>query len=168
LRCGTPPLLDNSADDAFLALRDSNDVEVWKWASSELPTSHPVTGDTVFHLLCRTDKLMTEQKLAVLGDLKAHYRNPLVPNYRNEVCIDLTKDTELKKVLGEYMCWQPHKLVMEWFGPCFRRRAWTLLLVCYRMKKEHPKALDGLNKDMRHLLVKHLSRVEYLYVPYKQ
>ncbi len=51
---------------------------------------------------------------------------------------------------------------MEWFGPYFQSRAFALLLVCQRLRREHPKRLAELNKDMRHLLVMHLSTVEYI------
>ena len=40
-----------------------------------------------------------------------------------------------------------------------------MLLVCQRLKRDHPKLLAGLNRDMRHLLVLYLSRVECIYVP---
>jgi hypothetical protein len=53
---------------------------------------------------------------------------------------------------------------MEWFGPFFQRRVWALLLVCYRLKREHSKRLDGLNRDMGHLLVRYVSKVEHIYV----
>jgi hypothetical protein len=163
-RSGERFKLDNTEEnDEFLALQQSSDVELWKWASREqLMQRHPLTGDTTFHLLCRTNKLTTEQKLAVLADLRAHRRNPLTPNYRNELCTALTNDAEVKKALEEYMGWRPKWWVTEWFGPCFRERARTLLLVCCRMKAEHPKRM---NKDIRHLLVKYLSKVEHIYVP---
>jgi hypothetical protein len=56
---------------------------------------------------------------------------------------------------------------MHWFGPLFQQRVFALLLVCYRFKAQHPKLLAGLNRDIRHLLVKYASRVEYIYVPSK-
>jgi hypothetical protein len=167
LRNGRRLCVDQSEDDVFGALQCFSSVELWKWASSELPHQHPLSGDTVFHLLCRTDKLTREQKLAVLADLRRHHRNPLTPNYRNELCVELTNDAELKKALQSYMCWQPHRLVMEWFGPFFQQRAFALLLVCKRLKSQHPKRLAGLNRDIRHLLVKYASRVEHIYVPSK-
>jgi hypothetical protein len=167
LRNGMPLFLNNSPErDALRALTRSGNAELWKWASSEPQMQqHPITGDTVFHLLCLADKLTVEQKLVVLADLKKHYRNPLTPNYRNELCITLAREPEVKKALQEYACWQPHWLSMEWFGPLFQQRAFALLLVCYRIKREHPKALEGLNRDIRHLLVKYASRVECIYVP---
>jgi hypothetical protein len=169
LRNGLPILMDDSDDDAFRALLLSDDAELWKWASSEPQMQqHPVTGDTVFHLLCRCDALDVQGKLNVLTDLKKHYRNPLTPNYRNELCVQLAREPELKKALQEYACWQPHCLAMEWFGPLFRKRVFALLLVCYRLKAKHPKLLAGLNRDIRHFLVKYASRVEYIYVPSKQ
>jgi hypothetical protein len=163
LRNGRRQRVDQSEGDVFGALQSSKSVSLWKWASSELPHQHPLTGDTVFDLLCRTDSLTTEQKLAVLTDLRRHRHNPLTPNYGNELCVELTNDPELKKALQSYMCWQPERLVMEWFGPFFQRRAWALLLVCKRLKSEHPKRLAGLNRDIRHLLVKYASRVEHIY-----
>jgi ankyrin repeat protein len=169
LRNGRPILLDDSENDAFRVLLRSKDAGLWKWASSEPQMQqHPITGDTVFHLLCRSEALTIKQKLIVLADLKLHYRNPLVPNYRNELCVTLAREPELKKALQEYACWQPHRLATEWFGPLFQKRAFALLLVCYRLKAQHPKLLAGLNRDIRHLLVKYASRVEYIYVPSKQ
>src|SRR5688500_7899342 len=83
LRNGLPLLLDGSANDAFRALQGSGDEKLWKWASSEPQMQqHPITGDTVFHLLCGSESFASEQKLAVLEDFKLHCRNPLVPNYR--------------------------------------------------------------------------------------
>ncbi len=166
LRLGLPLPLDNSSHDVFLALERSSDVQLWKWASSEQHMQrHPITGDTVFHLLCRSGALNLQGKLEVLADLKAHYRNPLTPNYRNELCIDLTANDVLRNELRAYMCWQPLKLVMEWFGPGFRPRAWALLLVCHRLKCEHPRRLAGLDRAMCHLLVTYLTKIEHIYVP---
>jgi hypothetical protein len=169
LRNGKSLLLDDSENDVFRSMLRSNDVELWKRASSEpLMQQHPITGDTLFHLLCRTEALDLAGKLVVLKDLKKHYRNPLVPNYRNEMCLDLAKEPELKKALQEYACWQPHWLAVEWFGPLFQKRAMALLLVCYRHKRDYPKLLVGLNRDIRHLLVRYASRLEHIYVPSKQ
>jgi ankyrin repeat protein len=73
LRNGMPLLLDGSGDDAFPALVRSNDAELWKWASSEPQMQqHPISGDTIFHLLCRSEALTIEQKLVVLADLRLH------------------------------------------------------------------------------------------------
>jgi ankyrin repeat protein len=167
LRNGKPLLLDESDDDAFGALLTSSDAALWKWASSEPQMQqHPITGDTIFHLLCETEALDVQAKLVVLKDLKRRYRNPLVPNRFNGLCVALAREPELKKALQEYACWQPQRRVMEWFGPLFQKRAWTVLLVCYRLKAPDPKKLAGLNRDIRHLLVKYASRVEYIYVPF--
>jgi ankyrin repeat protein len=167
LRNGRALKLDGSADDPFDALDGSECAALWRWALSELPPQHPVTGDTLFHVLCRSHALSAADKLVVLGDLRERHRNPLTPNYRNQLCTELTEDRELKAALASYMCWQPERRVMDWFGPFFQRRAWALLLVCHRLKRQHPKRLAGLNRDIRHLLVKHASRMEYLYVPAK-
>jgi hypothetical protein len=168
LRNGKPLLLDWAEHDVFPALLMSKDAKLWKWASSEPQMQqHPITGDTLFHLLFQSDALAVSDKLAVLADLKLHYCNPLVPNYLNELCVGLAREPELKKALQEYACWQPHRLAMEWFGPLLQKRAFALLLVCYRLKSKRPKLLAGLNRDIRHLLIKYASRVEYIYVPSK-
>ncbi len=112
-------------------------MRLWKWASSEpLLQQNQRTGDTFFHLLCGATKLTTEQKLEVLADLKRHYRNPLQPNWKGKLCIDVTDDVKLKKELRKYMQWRPNRLVMEWYGPLFQQRAFTLLLVCYRLQRD--------------------------------
>jgi hypothetical protein len=66
LRAGTPCLLDDSEDDALRSMLRSNDAKLWKWASSEPQMQqHPITGETIFHLLCRTEALDVQAKLAV-------------------------------------------------------------------------------------------------------
>jgi hypothetical protein len=74
-----PLRLDNSEErDAFRALTRSGDEQLWKWTSREPQMQqHPITGDTIFHLLCRTEALDVATKVAGLADLKLHYRNPL-------------------------------------------------------------------------------------------
>ncbi len=144
-------------------------VELWKWASSEpLMQQNPATGDTFFHLLCKTSQLTLLQKLDVLADLKRHHRNPLQPNWKGELCIDVATDEALKAELRQYMQWQPNRLVTEWFGPLFQQRAFTMLLVMKRLQKQYPKRGVTLNKDLRLLLVRYLSRVEHIYVHEKR
>jgi hypothetical protein len=89
-----------SVYDAFRVVLRSKSTELWKWASSE---PQMITGDTMFHLLCRTEALDVAGKLAVVRDLKSRYRNPLVPNYRNELCIQLAEESELKGNSGVRM-----------------------------------------------------------------
>ncbi len=154
-------LLDGSAGDVFNVLSESNDPKLWILASSEpCFQQHPTTGDTVLHLLSRTDKLSTEQKMEVFAALKKDFRNPLIPNFQNKRAIDLTSDSTLKVELAKYMDWQPNRWVMKWYGPVFRKRAFALLLVL----KRYPRAYV---KDIRHLLVKYLAKVEHIYVPSK-
>jgi hypothetical protein len=58
LRGSSGLLLDNSDVDAFRTLVQCPDTELWKWAWSEPQMQqHPITGDTMFHLLCRTEAL---------------------------------------------------------------------------------------------------------------
>ncbi len=161
LRNGEKQRFDRSDEDIFNVLSESNDPELWILASSEpCFQQHPKTGDTVLHLLSRTDKLNSGQKMEVFAALKKDYRNPLIPNFQNKRAIDLTNDTALKVELAKYMDLQPNRWVMKWYGPVFRKRAFTLLLVL----KRYPRAYL---KDIRHLLVKYLAKVEHIYVPSK-
>ena len=161
LRNGKKLVLDGSANDVFNVLCESDDPKLWILASREpCFQQHPNRGDTVLHLLCRTDQLSSEEKMEVLAALKKDYRNPLIPNFKNKRAIDLTSDPALKVELAKYMEWQPHRSVMHWYGPLFRERAFALLLVL----KRYPRAYV---KDVRHLLVKYLAKVEHIYVQSK-
>ncbi len=159
--CLWASLRNGKNDDIFNVLSESNDPKLWILASSEpCFQQHPNTRDTVLHLLSRTKKLSFEQKIEVFAALKKDYRNPLIPNFQNKRAIDLTNDTALKVELAKYMEWQPNRWVMKWYGPLFRERAFALLLVL----KRYPRAYV---KDVRHLLVKYLAKVEHIYVPSK-
>ncbi len=161
LRNGKKLCFDGSGRDVFNVLSQSNDPKLWILASSEpCFQQHPMTGDTLLHLLSRNDKLNSEQKMEVFAALKKDYRNPLIPNFQNKRAIDLTSDSALKVELAKYMDWQPNRWVMKWYGPVFRKRAFALLLVL----KRYPRAYV---KDVRHLLVKYLAKVEHIYVPSK-
>ncbi len=161
LRNGRRLHFDGSARDVFNQLSKSRDDDLWIWASREpCFQQHPTTGDTVLHLLARTDKLSSDQKMKVFAALKEDFRNPLIPNFQNERAIDLTSDPVLKAELAKYMEWQPNRWAMHWFGPLFRKRAFALLLVL----KRYPRAYV---KDIRHLLVKYVARAEHIYVPSK-
>ncbi len=159
LRNGKKQLFDGSANDVFNVLSQWSEPKLWILASREpCIQQHPNTGDTVLHLLSRTDKLSSKQRMEVLAALKNDFRNPLIPNFNNKRAIDLTSDPALKVELAKYMEWQPHRSVMHWYGPLFRERAFALLLVL----KRYPRAYV---KDIRLLLVKYLAKVEHIYVP---
>jgi hypothetical protein len=135
LRNGVPLCFDESEDDVFNALSRSNSVNLWIWASCEPEMQrHPKTGDTVLHLLCRTESLNTEEKMTVLSALKKDFRNPLIPNFRNKRAIDLTNDPILKADLNTYMQFKPKRRVMKWFGPLFQQRVFAFLLVLKRLE----------------------------------
>ncbi len=161
LRNGRRLHFDGSVKDVFNQLSQSRQEDLWIWASREpCFQQHPTTGDTVLHLLARTDNLSSDEKMKVFAALKKDFRNPLIPNFQNERAIDLTSDPVLKAELAKYMEWQPNRWAMHWFGPLFRKRAFALLLVL----KRYPRAYV---KDIRHLLVKYLARAEHIYVPSK-
>jgi ankyrin repeat protein len=66
LRIG-PLLFDESRRDVFNALARCKQVKLWILASREPDMQrHPKTGETVLHLLARSDALTTEQKLECL------------------------------------------------------------------------------------------------------
>jgi hypothetical protein len=153
-------LLDESRNDVFNALGNCKQVKLWIWASREPGfQQHPKTGETVLHLLARSDALTTEQKLEVLAELKKDFRNPLIPNFKNQRAVDLTSDPLLKAELLKYMEFQANRWVMHWYGPLFRQRVFTMLLVLKRLNVGY--------KDIRKLLAKYMSKVEHIYVPQK-
>jgi hypothetical protein len=158
-RNGLPLCFDQSETDVFNALAKSNNVELWIACSYEPGfQQHPKTGDTVLHLLCRTDSLRLEDKMVVLTTLKRDFRNPLIPNFRNQLASDLTSDPILRSELNTYMKFKANKHVMKWFGPLFRKRVFAFLLVLKRLQSD-------MCKDVRLLLIKYMSKVEYIYVP---
>jgi hypothetical protein len=161
LRNGMRPLLDGSVYDAFRVVLRSKSTELWKWASSEPQMQqHPITGDTMFHLLCRTEALDVAGKLAVVRDLKSRYRNPLVPNYRNELCIQLAEESELKGNSGVRMLAAAplgDGLVRASFRDASAGAAAGLL-----------SGEKAVPKETRWSESKYTSRVEYIYAPSKQ
>ncbi len=164
LRNGDRQRLDESYRDIFRTLQDECDeVKLWILASREpCFQQHPKTGETLFHLLAKTTKLTTDQKLQVLERMKKDFRNPLIPDFSDScLAVDLTHDPILKQALTAYMQFRPDARVMEWFGPVFRERVFTLLLV---LKRFHIPA----NKDVKCLLVKYLSLVEHVFATLKE
>jgi hypothetical protein len=162
LRNGLPLCFDGSERDVFNTLSRSNSVKLWICASCEPGfQQHPATGDTVLHLLCRTESLNTEERMTILSALKKDFRNPLIPNFRNERAIDLTNDAILTADLNTYMQFRPKRKVMQWFGPLFQQRVFAFLLVLKRLKV-------NVYKDVRLLLIEYMSKEEYIYVPYKE
>jgi hypothetical protein len=99
--------------------------------------------------------------MTVLSALKKDFRNPLIPNFRNERAIDLTNEPILKADLNTYMQFKPNRCVMKWFGPLFQERVVAFLLVLKRLKV-------NVYKDVRLLLIEYMSKEEYIYVPYKE
>ena len=65
--------------------------------------------------------------------LKKDFRNPLIPNFKNQRAVDLTSDPSLKAELLKYMEFQADARAMEWYGPVFRQRVFTMLLVLKRL-----------------------------------
>jgi ankyrin repeat protein len=152
--------LDESPTDVFNALARCDQVKLWILASREPGfQQHPTTGETVLHLLARSNALTTEQKLEVLAELKKDFRNPQIPNFKNQRAADLTSDPVLKAELLKYMEFQAEKMVMRWYGPVFRQRVFTMLLVLKRLNVGY--------KDIRKLLAKYMSKVEHIYVQQK-
>jgi len=151
-------LFDESRKDVFNGLARCKQVKLWIWASREPDMQrHPKTGETVLHVLARSDALTLEQKLEVLAKLKKDFRNPLIPNFKNQRAVDLTSDPSLKAELLKYMEFQADARAMEWYGPVFRQRVFTMLLV---LKRLHVAA----NKDIRKLLAKYMIKVEHIYM----
>lgn len=160
LRSGVSPPLDQSSDDAFSALLRCSDTRLWIWASREhLMQQHPLSGDTVFHLLASpAAALSPPDKLLVLRDLCRHRRNPLLPNRRGHTALQLCRDPELRRQLASYSLWRPDWFVTQWFGPFFASRCLAFLLVCLRMG--HP----AMSRDVRLLVVSFMAAAECTHV----
>ncbi len=151
----TRPNYDGSAKDWFVAISQCSQPDIWINASREPSMQqHPISGDTLFHVLCRSNKLDAVQKMEVFQALKRDFYNPLTPNAKGERAVDLATDVTLKSALFKYMEWQPNRWVMHWFGPIFRKRAFTFLLCTKQFR---------FPKDVRLLLVKYLSQIETVY-----
>jgi hypothetical protein len=72
--------------------------------------------------------------MTVLSALKKDFRNPLIPNFRNQRAIDLANDPILKADIITCMQFRLKRKVMQWFGPLFRKRVFAFLLVLKRLK----------------------------------
>jgi hypothetical protein len=161
LRNGQSPAFDQSPNDAFAALLRSSDAKLWVWASREpLMQQHPVTGDTIFHLLASpAAALSPEGRQTVLRDLCRHRRNPLLLNRRGQSAVELCRDPSLRAQLSKYAAWRPDPFVTEWFGPFFASRCAAFLLVCLRLG--HP----ALSRDVRLHIVSFMATAECTHVP---
>jgi hypothetical protein len=159
LRNGLPLCFDESPQDVFVALEKSKETKLWIWAFNEPEMwRHPKSGNTILHLLCRTVALDTNDKMIVFDALIRDFRNPLVPNYRNQRAVDLANDPLLKENLTTYMQFKPNRWVAKWLGPCFQRRAFAFLLVLKRVKPD-------ICVEIRDMLLQYLSKVESIYLP---
>lgn len=159
-----PLTLYLSSGDAFNVMFKIKDVALWKWASSEPQfQQHPLTENTLLHVVCMSEALSQEDKLEVIRDMKRDCRvNPFLLNFDNERAVEVATDPRVKEELRAYTKWHPHRQAMYWFGPLFRRRVFALLLVLQRL------GMSRICTDVRHLLVQHVLQAEHIYVRMKK
>jgi hypothetical protein len=161
LRGGSLPCFDGSKKDLFNRLLKSDKVQVWLNVFEELYTCgsmrHPTSGDTLLHLVVKSEHLSTEEKLWILERISDFCINPFVPNIENETVASLVRgNKELTNWVREYSQWRPVRKVNFWFGRYFFKRMLAMLASI----KQY-----GVSKDVRRLLCKYLSETEYIYAP---
>lgn len=133
LRAG-PPCFDGSEDDYFRVLREKGAPHVvWREVNQLAAAGmHPITGDTLLHNAVRTKDLST-----VIFMLTTQKPCPFFCNASNETPMSLAQTlrwAEAVDALVEYSAWRPTPMHMDWYGPFFRMRARTFLLVCKRLR----------------------------------
>lgn len=132
LRAG-PPCLDGTENDYFRVLREKGASHaIWREVAQIAASGmHPITGDTLLHNAVRTKDLSTVKYLLATQPMLC----PFFRNMANETPIDLARKLhfhEAVQVLAAYSAWRP--AVTDWYGPFFRMRARTFLLVCKRLR----------------------------------
>lgn len=151
-----PPCLDGSQNDFYSVLRElePTNASLWKLVASVTSGGrHPITGNTLLHESVRTGTCNT------LGAILSRFPNPFLRNITGETPLDLalslntSEGRQIALVLKAYSQWSPTLVHTEWYGPFFRKRAKTFLLVGKRLK---------IQKDMVFLILRHLANLEHV------
>lgn len=151
-----PPCLDGSQNDFYSVLRELEPTNASLWNMVASVTSggrHPITGDTILHASVRTGKSDT------LGVILSRLPNPFLRNIAGETPLDLalslntSEGRQMALILKAYSQWTPTLVRTEWYGPFFRKRAKTFLMVGKRLK---------IQKDMVFVILRHLANLEYV------
>jgi hypothetical protein len=145
------PCFDGSEDDYYRVLHEKGaPLVIWREVAQLAAAGmHPVTGDTLLHNAVRSKDLATLiYMLANQPKICPFYRN-----IANETPMDLARTLqfpEAVKALAKYSAWKPERT--DWYGPYFRMRAHTFLLVCKRLRV--------FPKDVVFLILERVASVE--------
>jgi ankyrin repeat protein len=154
----TPPLLDGSQNDWYTVLRElaPNNTKLWNLVTAATSGGrHPVTGDTTLHAGVRTGNPNT------VGTILSRLPNPFFRNVAGETPLDLAfslpkseHKTQIIACLRYYSQWKPSHIHTDWYGPFFRTRAKTFLLVNQRLKL--------FPKDLVWIIIRCVANLEYV------
>lgn len=153
-----PPVLDGSQNDWYTVLRESapNNTKLWNLVTAATSGGrHPVTGDTTLHAGVRTGNPNT------VGTILSRLPNPFFRNVAGETPLDLAfslpkseQKTQIIACLRYYSQWKPSHIHTDWYGPFFRTRAKTFLLVNQRLKL--------VPKDLVWIIIRCVANLEYV------
>jgi hypothetical protein len=137
----------------YLARYVDSEPEIWNYYAACPPQcrlksfTHP--DDNLLVNVCNLKDLKNNNKLLRNAD----WISPFSLKYIE----DLTSNVELKKELRLYARWSPSPVQKTWwYGPFFRRRAYTLMLVCLRYR---------IPRHVAYIAVAHLADTEIVRLP---
>jgi ankyrin repeat protein len=147
------PCFDDSKDDYYRVLRERGAPPI-VWSEVALQAAagiHPISGDSLLHNAIRSNDLATVKYLLTKRRICPFFRNA-----KNEtpmhVALELRLSPEWIQTLNDYSAWKPTLMHMEWYGPFFRMRARTFLLVCKRLRV--------FPKDVIFLILERVASIE--------
>jgi len=150
----SPLCMDSSANDVFTVLAGSDDPLLWKYAIPEIgATRHPQTGETLFHVAARTNKVFAIDML-MRTDL-----NPVLRNKAMQRAVELATDRDIVAKLSRHSEFQPTRRHVNWYGPYFFMRAFAFLCMMVRWKNE---GVIAMPKDAVMEILKRLACLEYV------
>ncbi len=134
------------------------DTHTWQLVAGELGSMrHPATQDTLLHVAARANNMDAVRACC------AHWRvNPLLRNAAGQLPVQCATAAGVRAALAGYAVWQPAPPpVSQWFGPYFRQRARTWLLVCARWRSSGAR---NLARDVCETIVRYIAAAEETFV----
>lgn len=143
-------------NDIFGALAQSRNTRLWELTLIEMSIPrHPFYQQTLLHVAAAADNLEGVRACC------ARHVNPLLLNLEGRLAVQLTSDVTIRAILLDYMVWRPTRVVTQWFGPYFQRRAREWLLVCVRWNRDGTRVVQ---RDAQMLILKILAFLEESFV----
>ncbi len=161
LRNGVPYHYNGQTpDDIFMCMAECVDSQLWKLVVAELGTTrHPLTHDTLLHMAACTDNL------EAVRACRDWHINPLIRNNQGALAIEFATDAGVRAELASMVARFPNAPVTysfgrwlgQWFGPYFKQRARTWLLVSmrWRLSKTH-----DVQKEMQQRIMQFVAAAE--------